>query len=260
VEEGEKEKSGEGYVWKVNEETRRFAKELLTENERLRHLVAGLQKEGRDLEGALSTLRAEVDHCRREEVALKRQMTEIREENQSFSQKYLEVEIQNSNLANLYVASYRLHATLDRQEILNSIKEIIINLIGSEEFGIFECDAGESTLSLTASAGIDATRHRRIPVGEGRIGETARTAKIYLAGGEEEPSASPEEAPLLACIPLKVDGKVTGVIAIFRLLQHKTALEAVDQEMFDLLATHAAVALYCAGLHARMTAGVKGSV
>lgn len=257
---GEEEKGGEGYVWKVHEETRRFAKDLLTENERLRHLVAGLQSEKREMEGSLSATRVELDRRRKEEDELKRQMAEIREENHSFSQKYLEVEVQNSNLANLYVASYRLHATLDRREILGSIQEIIINLIGSEEFGIFDLDTGESTLSLTASVGIDATRYRRIPVGAGRIGETARTAKVYLAGGEENPSASPEEAPLIACIPLKVDGKVTGVIAIFRLLQHKTALETVDQEMFDLLATHAAVALYCSGLHARMAAGVKGSV
>ncbi|MDC4226127.1 MAG: hypothetical protein MPW15_18215 [Candidatus Manganitrophus sp.] len=143
---GEEEKGGEGYVWKVHEETRRFAKDLLTENERFRTLVAGLQKEKRDFEEALSTMRAEIEHRRREEDALKRQMAEIREENHSFSQKYLEVEVQNSNLANLYVASYRLHGTLDRKEILSSIQEIIINLVGCEEFGIFDLDAGGECL------------------------------------------------------------------------------------------------------------------
>lgn len=257
---GEEEKGGEGYVWKVHEETRRFAKELLTENERLRNLVAGLQKERRDLDEALSTMRAEVEHHRREEEALKRQMAEIREENHSFSQKYLEVEVQNSNLANLYVASYRLHGTLDRQEILSSIQEIIINLVGSEEFGVFDLEPDEGMLSLTASMGIDTARYRRIPVKVGKIGETVRSGEIYLAKGKETDSTSSEEAPLIAAIPLKVEGKVTGVIAIFKLLQHKTELEGIDQEMFDLLATHAAMALYCAGLHARMTAGVKGGV
>jgi len=256
---GEEEKSGEGYVWKVNEETRRFAKDLLTENERLRHLVVGLQTEKRDLEESLLTIRAEVERHRRTEDELKRQMAEIQEENHSFSQKYLEVEVQNSNLANLYVASYRLHATLDRQEILSSIQEIIINLIGSEEFGIFEFDAEESMLSLAGSMGIDATRYRRIPADAGKIGETVRTGKIYLANGKKGDIGS-AETPLVACIPLKVEGRVTGVISIFRLLQHKTELEAIDQEMFDLLATHAATALYCSGLHARMTAGVKGGV
>lgn len=256
---GEEEKGGEGYVWKVHEETRRFAKDLLTENERLRNVAAGLQKEKRDLDESLSTMRAEIEHRRREEDALKRQMAEIREENHSFSQKYLEVEVQNSNLANLYVASYRLHGTLDRKEILSSVQEIIINLVGCEEFAIFDLDDG-GMLTLTASMGIDTARYGRIPVGEGKIGETVRAGEIYLAKEKGADSASSEQTPLIACIPLKVEGKVTGVIAIFRLLQHKTALEAIDQEMFDLLATHAAMALYCAGLHARMTAGVKGGV
>jgi hypothetical protein len=255
----EEEKGREGYVWKVHEETRRFAKDLLTENERLRNLVAGLQKEKRDFEEALSTMRADIEHRRREEDALKRQMAEIREENHSFSQKYLEVEVQNSNLANLYVASYRLHGTLDHKEILSSVQEIIINLVGCEEFAIFDLDE-EGMLTLTASMGIDPARYGRIPVGEGKIGEAVRAGEIYLAKGKGTDSPSSEETPLVACIPLKVEGKVTGVIAIFRLLQHKTALEAIDQELFDLLATHAAMALYCAGLHARMTAGVKGGV
>lgn len=255
---GGEEKGGEGYVWKVHEETRRFAKDLLNENERLRHLVAGLQREKRDLEESLSAVRTEIEHHRREEAALKRQMAEIREENHSFSQKYLEVEVQNSNLANLYVASYRLHGTLDRKEILSSVQEIIINLVGCEEFAIFDLDAEERMLTLTASMGIDAARYRRIRADRGKIGETVRAGEIYLAKGKGGDSASSDAPPLIACIPLKVEGKVTGVIAIFRLLPHKTELEEIDQEMFDLLATHAAMALYCAGLHARVTTGVKG--
>ena len=54
---------------------------------------------------------------------------------------------------------------------------------------------------------------------------------------------------LVACIPLKLDNDVTGLIAIFSLLPHKPGLEALDHELFDLLATHAATALYCTSLH-----------
>ena len=53
------------------------------------------------------------------------------------------------------------------------------------------------------------------------------------------------EERLTACIPLVLDGKVTGAIAIFRLLPQKAGIEDVDRELFDLLATHAATALYC---------------
>src|ERR1051326_6404126 len=50
-----------------------------------------------------------------------------------FSSRYIDVEQQNTNLANLYVATYQLHGTLDRDRVLAAIKEVIINLIGSEE-------------------------------------------------------------------------------------------------------------------------------
>jgi hypothetical protein len=56
---------------------------------------------------------------------------------------------------------------------------------------------------------------------------------------------------------LSLDGRVTGAIAIFRLLPQKAGIEDVDRELFGLLATHAAVALYCSALHAKV-AGEQG--
>ncbi|HEV2721355.1 MAG TPA: diguanylate phosphodiesterase, partial [Thermoanaerobaculia bacterium] len=53
------------------------------------------------------------------------------------------------------------------------------------------------------------------------------------------------EEQLTACIPLKLDDRVVGVIGIFRLLQQKQGLEPLDFELFDLLSSHAASALFC---------------
>jgi nitrate/nitrite-specific signal transduction histidine kinase len=53
----------------------------------------------------------------------------VEEENRDFAKKYIEVEEENNNLANLYVASYQLHSTLDYEEVLRIVLEIIINLI-----------------------------------------------------------------------------------------------------------------------------------
>ena len=43
-----------------------------------------------------------------------------------------------------------------------------------------------------------------------------------------------------------------GAIVIFRLLSHKPRFEALDHELFGLLATHAATALYSSDLHRRI--------
>ncbi|HEY7543367.1 MAG TPA: GAF domain-containing protein, partial [Blastocatellia bacterium] len=77
----------------------------------------------------------------------------------------------------------------------------------------------------------------------------ALSGKMWVKGRNDEADGL-EHSNLLACIPLKLGGRVTGAIAIFSLLSHKPELEEVDYEMFDLLATHAATALYCTELHA----------
>ena len=239
----------DAYVHKVREGTRQYIQELLTENEKLRLLAANLEGENARQEEQLAKLREELNSQQSQEAQLHKQLTHIEEENQRFSEKYVEVEQHNANLANLYVASYRLHSTLDRKEVLETIQEIIINLIGSEELGIFELGPERGALKLVSSFGIESEQYRNIALGSGLIGNVALTGETYLAehlnGNGAAGAVKAEEAHLTSCIPLKVDGKVTGAIAIFRLLQHKDGLQEVDHELFHLLATHAATALYC---------------
>jgi hypothetical protein len=228
---------------------------LLSENEKLRVLVASLESEKTQLkeeklllQERLLMAREELDRIRSEEVSLQRKLANIETEHRQFSEQYEKVEVQNSNLANLYVASYRLHGTLDRQEVLGIIQEIIVNLVGSEEMGVFELNTKGKALSLVASLGIDPAHYQSIPLGSGPIGRVALTGEPYVAGHAGSTGGSPEET-LTACIPLKLNDKVTGAIAVFRLLPQKDGLETLDHELFDLLATHAAMALYCTGLH-----------
>lgn len=247
------------YVHKVRDSTRRYVHDLLGEIEKLRVLAVSLESENAQLKDErfrlqerLLTAREELDRIRGEEVSLQRKLARVEAEHDQFAQQFVTVEQQNSNLANLYVASYRLHATLDRKEVLSIIQEIIINLIGCEELGIFELDAPAAALALVASVGIDPARLQSIPLGAGPIGRAALTGEITLAGPPPKGGArgTPEETDLTACIPLKLDGQVTGAIALFRLLPQKPGLETLDHELFDLLATHAAMALHCTGLHA----------
>jgi GAF domain-containing protein len=192
-------------------------------------------------------LEHELAHHQQESDRLQRQLLDIEAESKRFSERYFEVEQQSANLANLYVASYRLHGTLNREEVLAVIQEIIINLIGSEELGIFELDANDGELTLVSQFGLDASRFERIPVGLGVIGNAAITGETYITGNMNGHRRLPQESNLSACIPLKIDSRVTGAIALFRLLQHKNGFDSVDHELFDLLATHAATALYCTG-------------
>ena len=230
----------EEYVHRVREETQRYTRELLEENQRLRSYAAIARSE-------LATAQAEMQRYATERAALDRHLQSIEAEGRRYLQQYINVEQQNANLANLYVASFRLHSSFERAEVIEAIKEIIINLIGSEEFAVFEFDEARSHLRLAGSFGIDEAPYRRMPAGRGIIGECVRTGEVFVA---PQPATATDGADsLTACIPLRAGGEVIGVVAIFRLLSQKSGVEQLDRELFNVLATHAAAALYCATLH-----------
>jgi hypothetical protein len=230
----------DSYVRKVSEDTARYTRDLLRENHRLRALAARLEADGRNL-------RAELQHhtetSMRERADLESQLAQVETESRQYLEDYLEVEQQNANLANLYVASLRLHSTLIRTEVLSAIEEIIINLVGSEELAIIEIDPQTREPRVALAFGLDARTFDDLPAG------AQQQIESCFLSGEIWVRASGDESPLTACIPLAVDGELIGAIAIFRLLQQKTGIEPVDHELFGLLAAHAATALYCSGLH-----------
>lgn len=229
------------YIQRVQHDVARHSQELLRENEQLRILAANFEFEVRRLERTAEEQRAAYDA---ERIALKQRLAEIEAESRRREREAMEVEQQHANLTNLYVASYRLHSTLEREEVLETMQEIIINLVGCEELAIFEVQPGAKALTLSASFGIDASRYGSWPVDRGRIGQTVRSGEMWVRGEGTDGALAIGEQDLTACIPLTLSGRVTGAIALFRLLPQKQGIEAVDRELFELLGTHAAMALH----------------
>jgi GAF domain-containing protein len=74
-----------------------------------------------------------------------------------------------------------------------------------------------------------------------------RSGRTIVLDDDSRPSDEPR---LTACVPLKLQERVIGVIAVFQLLPQKARIEPVDRELFELLATAAAAALYCSTIKA----------
>ncbi len=253
------------YVQRVREDTRRYIEDLLAENEKLRRLAAEVDGERRRLEDEASRWREqasglarELDSFRQDRERLALQLSQIEQENHGFSSRFTELQQRNNDLANLYVATYRLHSTLDRDEVLQAIQEIVINLIGCEEFGIYDLAPGASELHLVSSFGLVPGRLEQVRLGEGRIGAAAESGRAFFAEDAAEPAPDARETgeqDLSACIPLRLDGRVAGLIALFRLLPQKGGRFApIDAELFDLLAAQAATAVYRSQLERQPTA------
>jgi nitrate/nitrite-specific signal transduction histidine kinase len=167
---------------------------------------------------------------------LRRRVTQLEELNKRLSRECAKAEQQNTTLTHLQVATRLLHRSCDRQRVIRSIHEIVVNLIGSEQLALFEVERGGLLHigSFSFDGSLDAGP--KLLVEDGPIAECARTGLLHV-----DPSPDPERP--LACIPLKLDGQVMGVLVIFRLLSHKLTLEDVDYALFELLSSQAAVAL-----------------
>ncbi len=240
------------YVGRATEDTQRLLRDVIQENEKLQLLSGSAEREIERLQRDLANMSEELERHRRGHDELRRQLAEIERESRSFANQFAEIEQRNMNLANLYVSSYQLHGTLDRNAVLDSIREILINLIGCEELAVFELSEDGSALELVTSFGVNEQEYRRIGVNDHVIGKLVATGGTYIGGAT---AGNEDLSSVTACLPLKLDGRVTGAIVLFSLLPHKPALQELDFELFDLLGTHAATALYCTSLHLRVTAG-----
>jgi hypothetical protein len=232
---------------------REFTEELLRENERLRFRIAGLQ---RDLEerarGSAPDERDLLDRLRaaeRERDDLLGRFRQVEEANRQAASRYQEIEAQNGQLANLYVASYQLHATLNFSEVVATVKEILINLIGAEAFAIYWVDERFGTLRCEAAQGMDAKGlPEKIRAEKGPLRRAAEAGESYYADPLPERGRVEVLRPI-ACIPLKISGRAIGVIAIYRLLEQKRRFSPIDFELFTLLGGHAATALFGSKLY-----------
>lgn len=236
-------------IFKKGEE---FTKDLIKENERLRFRIAqleenieksGNEEKDRLYEGRIKMLEEELN-------SLLERYRKVEEENKDFASKYVEVEAENNNLANLYVASYQLHSTLDFNEVSRIVIEIIINLIGAEKFAIYLIDEKTNELIPAASEGVSANDMPRAQIGEGTIGTVAKEGESYFAENLAHASTVDAFSPIV-CIPLKIKEHVIGVISIYSLFVQKTGFSNIDYELFNLLAGHAATAIFSSRLYSQ---------
>jgi len=231
-----------GGVARAFNRSRSFAEEVLRENERLRYRNLHLQQELVTARSAAegppgADISEENERLRRQVEEIKAQFAALSRENEDFRSRFQEVERQNESLMNLYVSAYQLHATLDDEAVLAVVKEILLNLVGAEVFALWLPDPGTGRVELAEvvdEPGMFAGKVPQVPAAGWR---TAREGESWFAAGEPAPGAP------LCCIPLKVDERPAGALAVYRLLVQKSGFSELDQELLGLLAAQAAATL-----------------
>ncbi len=223
----------------------------------LRKRVAELEREVLDLQAGLAISTSGGEKALISALSeLRDRLEQAEKENQEFANMYVEIQERNEALANLYVASQRLHATFDLESVKRIITEILVEMVGAEEFGLLMLDRQRKNLHVLTGEGIhERLPKETLPVGEGIIGDVATTGEsfFFLPKTEEEKKA---HLPI-ATLPLKLNDQTVGVVVIYKLLSHKPSFSPIDHQILELVAAHAASALVSARLHGTLDRKLK---
>ena len=183
----------------------------------------------------METLQSEVD-------TLKQRMAALEAAHARCDMRIRELHDQNTNLVQLTVASQLLATSIEREEVLSAIEEVVINMIGSEELAIFDLDRDGVSLRIARIHGMDPTSPRLKQASDPIRGVVSSGSLLVVK--ERDVRTIDRMGGLTAAIPLVVERNVMGVVAIFRLVRQKLQLDPNDHDLFEVLSRQAAMALH----------------
>jgi hypothetical protein len=231
--------------------------ELVQENRRLHEHAGRLEEENASLKTQLASDRAirdllyKIDQLEREKARLLSTVHQQEELTSRVTNRFQEIESELESFANLYVASFQLHASLKARNVVKNVKELLIQLVGARSVAIYFADEDGRRLTPVTSEGVDLATLPMIAVHEvsSSAGAEAVIERTFLTGVPHVAEGD-IDLPPAACVPLLLEERVVGAIVVYALLEHKTRFVTVDRELFKLLGAHAGAVLISAHLWA----------
>lgn len=154
-------------------------------------------------------------------------------------EKNVKLEKQVSNLFNIISIMNELTLTLNFNEILRNLLDILVVSIGSKRHSIALLDNAGMLKVIASKFCDDEVNYEHVLLIKGIINEVFNTKKVYVA----DDIYNSKEKDIIACIPLIVQNKIIGIIIIHELLSHKKKFTDEDRELFDLVSMHAGYSL-----------------
>jgi hypothetical protein len=240
----------------------RLTEQFALEHERMAQRVAELESENAQLraqveaDDAVRRLLEKIEGLESEKRDLLSRTERAEEQSSQVNDRAVEVESEFANLANLFVASNQLHASLSPRGVVRRIKEVLAQLVGAESYAMYLLNAEGTELVPIASEGMPGDSLLPLRTEESSVGAVLRKGTAYV--DEERDASQLDLANPPAVVPLVVDEKAVGAVAIFATLAQKSRFTTTDFELFKLLGQHAAAALVCASLFSKAEGKIPG--
>jgi hypothetical protein len=143
----------------------------------------------------------------------------------------------------LDVAQRRLADALDREDALDAIRDIVTNLLGSEEIALFSVEQDQAVLNLFWSFGIDAAEHSTLVAGANPLLRRVIDGEPYV-----EDADLVRDGDLInsfkAFVPIRLGGRTVAVLGIRTLLPQKARFNESDVQLLRFLSREAGKALF----------------
>jgi len=239
-----------------------LTEELLKENDRLRKELRDIETENAALRAhvksdeAIRDLLKKIESLEQEKLRLVSCFRDAQAQTDQYVSTFAEVESELANLASLYVASNQLHSTLNLRGVMRQIKEMLAQLVGARSFAIYFVSDDNTQLIPISVEGVRPDEIKATRVGEGPVGTAFSSAAAAIAETSDLATRTVDNPA--ACVPLRVEDRVVGVIAIFSTFEQKSKFVPVDYEFFKLLAAHGASAIVAARLFAERNGKTPG--
>jgi hypothetical protein len=156
-----------------------------------------------------------------------------------------------SDLRKLLLAARRLESCADRAAVLAALQDILVTVVGSDDFVVLALDEEGRTLWPILGVGATGTACGPLLVSDALVSTALETGKCQVAGPRGG-GVLPRNQPL-ASVPLMSWPHTVGALVIFTLLAHRSALRPVDIELLEFLSSHAATAIQLADLRSAET-------
>jgi len=134
----------------------------------------------------------------------------------------------------LEAARKRLRESVSPADMLEAIREIVTNLLGCEEIGLFTVERGDGRLFW--SFGIDPQLHRNLDALDRSALQRVLRGEHYVARVTCEGTVEAAASAFRVFIPICLDGRTVGVLVMLKLLPQKLGFDEADINLARLLA------------------------
>jgi GAF domain-containing protein len=191
----------------------------------------------------------ELDAALAEADRLRAQVSTLLDTHQQISSLLVAADTRLGDLMKLFVTIRAMIESRDANAALASLQDILINVIGCEEYTIYSIDPRDRMLIPVRGSSAFVRATDSVSLDRSWLGDIVRSGTMLVAP-KREPGDS-RMADVAAVVPLKVLDRVVGTIVIGSLLPQRELLGGRDRELLGLLAAYAATAIIAADRRAR---------